>query len=382
MFPYGKQTIEQDDISEVIKALQSDYLTTGPQISKFEQELAKKVGAKEAVAVGNGTQALHIACIAAGLGPGDYAIVPTLTFLATANAVRYCGADVIFCDSDPDTGLIDIEALKVLLETNKDKNIKAVLPVHLAGQLVDLPAIRKLADEYGLKIIADTCHALGSTSTKEETSYKAGECRYEDMATFSFHPVKTIATGEGGAITTNNSKLADRMRRLRSHGMEHKTQSGPWFYEMNELGYNYRITDIQCALGLSQLKKLDRFIEERRELAKIYDKLLAQCAPLILPPKREDNQNTAWHLYALRVDFEAIGKSRAEVMMSLREKGIGTQVHYIPVHTQPYYEALYGKQELPGANRYYERTLSIPLYPLLEKEDAHKIIQEISEIMK
>lgn len=378
MLPYGRQTIEQDDIEAVAEALRSDFLTTGPRVQAFEKALAESVGAKEAVVVGNGTHALHLACLAAGLGPGDFAIVPSVTFLATANAVRYCGADVLFCDVDPQTGLIDMEHLKELLSIHTDKAIKAVLPVHLTGQLVDLEAIQALSKHYGFKVIADTCHALGSVAGE----YQAGSGGYEDMSTFSFHPVKTIAMGEGGAITTNDKDLAGLMRRLRSHGMEAVPEKGLWFYEMKDIGYNYRATDLQCALGLSQLKKLDRFVEARSRLVALYDSLLESLDPIIKSPKKIEGQNPAWHLYALRIDFEAIGQSRDRCMHSLRDAGIGTQVHYIPIHTQPYYVDLYGEQSLPGAEAYYKSTLSIPLFPAMQDTDVHRVVKALGALCR
>lgn len=375
--PYGCQTIEQDDIDAVIETLQSDFLTTGPKIQEFEKSLCDVTSAKEAVVVGNGTQALHLACLAAGLKEGGYAIVPAITFLATANAVRYCGADVIFCDVDPDTGLMTAETLHAAIDDNKDKQIKLVLPVHLGGQMVDLEAVRTIADKYNLKIIADSCHALGG----KFHNTNIGACIYEDMATFSFHPVKNITMGEGGAITTNNKELADKMRSLRSHGMIPKPEEGPWAYEMAELGYNDRATDIQCALGVSQLKKIDRFIKKRQELVDFYDQQLKGIGSYIQPPKRVPNSVAAWHLYALRIDFNGLNISRADFMNALKEQGIGSQVHYIPVSSQPYYEGLYGKADLPQAQKYYEATLSLPLFPTMEESDVIRVVKAIKNII-
>jgi len=375
--PYGQQTIEDDDIESVIHVLQSDYLTTGPKAEEFEKALSSRLGVKEAIVCGNGTHALHLACMAANIEVGDAAIVPTMTFLATANAIRYCGAEVIFADIDPQTGLLTPDILRQVIAQNKGKNIKAVLPVHLAGQSVDLQEIRKIADQNNLKVIADSCHALGTTYKGHEI----GSCTYEDFATYSFHPVKTIAMGEGGAVTMNNSEIADRLRKLRSHGMIPKPDLGPWIYEMPELGYNYRASDIHCALGLSQLKKLDRFIQRRKELAALYDELLKPLAPIIKPPKRVPSCDPAWHLYTVRIDFDQIDIGRAELMDRLKEKGIGTQVHYIPVHTQPYYQAAYGTQNLPGAEQYYSQILSLPLFPAMKEEDVHFVIKSLEEIL-
>jgi UDP-4-amino-4,6-dideoxy-N-acetyl-beta-L-altrosamine transaminase len=374
--PYGKQVIEQDDIEAVTRTLLSDYLTTGPKIEEFEKKLSEILGAKEVVAVGNGTQALHLACIGVKLQPGDFAVVPSTTFLATANAVRYCGADILFCDVDPNTGIIDLNHLEQILIEHKDKTIKAVLPVHLGGQLANLKKIKELSEKYKFSIIADSCHAIGSTMK----DYKAGSCKYEDMSTFSFHPVKTIAMGEGGAISLNDSETAKQLRSLRSHGMKHKPEKGLWLYEMNDLGYNYRVTDIQCALGLSQLNKIERFIEKRRSLAKLYDDLLEPLAPIIKPPCRIKEQNPAWHLYALRIDFKSLGILRNELMIRLKEFGVGTQVHYIPVHTQPYYQKLYGSQKLIGAELFYHNTLSLPLFPSLEESDMRYVVETLKRV--
>jgi dTDP-4-amino-4,6-dideoxygalactose transaminase len=304
-----------------------------------------------------------------------WAIVPTLTFLATANAVRYCGADVIFADVDPVTGLLRPEDLQKAIDENKDKNIKAVLPVHLGGHPADMPAIRDIAKQHGMMVIADCCHALGGS----QNDHAIGSGHYEDMAVFSFHPVKTIAMGEGGAITTADADIAARLRRLRSHGMRPTPDVGPWAYDMQELGYNYRVTDIQCALGISQLKKLDGFLKRRRALADLYDKSLAGIAH-IRAPRRTANAESGWHLYSVGIDFEKIGKSRTEVMGALRGKNIGTQVHYIPVHSQPYYQNLYGAISLPGAAHYYARTLSIPFYPALTDADVANTCEALAQL--
>lgn len=374
--PYGKQVIDDADIQAVVKTLKSDYLTTGPKIAEFEKHLSNAIGAKQAVVVNNGTTALHLACIAADIQKGDYAIVPSLTFLATANAVRYCDADVLFCDVDPKTALLDTDHLQSVLDDNADKNIKAVLPVHLAGQIADLPKIKQITQDKGIKIIADSCHALGS----EVGDYQAGSATIEDMATFSFHPVKTIAMGEGGAITTSDSAIAQKMRLLRSHAMEQCPDQGMWFHKMQQLGFNYRATDMQCALGISQLSKLENFIAKRRRLARFYDTLLAPYAPKILPPHRVENQEPAWHLYAMRLDFDQLGFSRNELMHALKKRNIGTQVHYIPVHSQPYYQNLYGDIKLPGADTYYQNTLSFPLYPTMEEEDVTYVVDNLIDI--
>ncbi len=379
MLPYGRQHIDEEDIQSVIDVLKGDYLTTGPTIEKFEDKLCQVTGAKYAVACANGTVALHMACIEAGLGPGDTAIVPSITFLATANAVRYCGADVIFADVCPQTGLMTCENLNEALDKAKSKNanVKAVLPVHLTGRAVDLDGISKMTQNHDIKIIADSCHAIGG----EYNARPIGACAYEHMSTFSFHPVKTIAMGEGGAVTTNDAQTAENMKTLRHHGMIKTPEMKPWAYEMHDLGYNYRITDMQCALGLSQLKKIDEFIKKRQEIFDMYNRYLSKKSPLVTLPQNRGKQKTGWHLYAVNIDFVELGIPREIVMASLREKGIGTQVHYTPVHTQPYYRKLYGQQELNGAQKYYEQTLSLPLFTSMNEQGVLHVTQNLIHIL-
>ena len=373
MLPYGRQSIDEDDIAAVAEVLRGDFLTTGPKIAEFEAALCAATGAPHTVVCSNGTTALHLAAISADLGPGDAAIIPSVTFLATANAIRYTGADVVFADVDPQTGIMNADHLEEALRRCKNLKPKAVFPVHLKGDCADLTAIRKVSDKHNLKIITDACHALGGVYKGKP----AGACAFEDMATFSFHPVKTIAAGEGGAVTTNSAEQATRMRRLRSHGMLATPANGPWSYDMPELGFNYRLTDIQCALGISQMKKLNKFIQRRRELAALYTKLLQPLAPHIQTPVSMPNSQSAWHLYSVRIDFTALGTTRAKVMNALRENGVGTQVHYIPVHSQPYYKGLYGDIALPGADQYYERTLSLPLFPAMTDKDVEFVVNAL-----
>ncbi len=373
VLPYGRQSIDEDDIEAVAAVLRGDFLTTGPKVAEFEESIKVATGAPHVVACSNGTTALHLAAIALGISEGDDVIVPTLTFLATANALRYTGANVVFADVDPETGLMGAEHLKEAL--TRAKNPKAVFPVHLTGQAVELKSLKAAAP--ALKMVADSCHALGGVYN----GALIGACQTEDMATFSFHPVKTIATGEGGAITTNNAEHAALMRRLRSHGMAPAPEVGPWAYEMQDLGYNYRITDFQCALGLSQMSKLGAFVKKRRELADYYDEILSGVSEHIHPPALLDASNTGLHLYAPRFDFGGLEISRAAFMDALRARGVGTQVHYIPVHTQPYYKNLYGSLELEGAQAYYERTLSLPLYPAMEKADVEFVVNQIKDII-
>lgn len=373
MLPYGRQCIEEDDIEAVAEVLRGDFLTTGPAVRRFEEALCAETGAKHAVACANGTAALHLAAMALGLGPGDAVIVPSLTFLATANAARYVGAEVVFADVDPDTGLIGAGHVEAALERCGALKPKAIFPVHLAGQCADIDSLKS----FGLSIVTDASHAIGST-------YKGGAvggCVHEDLTTFSFHPVKTVAMGEGGAITTNDDALAEKMLRYRTHGMRQRPDLGPWVYDMEEVGYNYRASDIHCALGASQMRKLKRFAARRRELVALYDRLLEPLGNLVRPPARAAECDPVWHLYSVRIDFAVVGKTRAGVMTALRERGIGTQVHYIPVHTQPYYAARYGAPDLPGAQHYYERTLSLPLYPSLADGDVERVAATLKEIL-
>jgi UDP-4-amino-4,6-dideoxy-N-acetyl-beta-L-altrosamine transaminase len=380
MLPYGRQQIDDDDIQAVIETLKSDFLTTGPCVEKFEQALCKATGAKYAVACANGTAALHLACLAIDLKADECAIVPSITFLATANAVRYCGADVMFCDVDAETGVMTPDTFEEALSKAKEQqlNIRAVLPVHLAGRPVDLAGIKKIAEQHQIKIITDSCHALGG----QYESRPIGSGHFEDLSAFSFHPVKTITTGEGGAITTNDKAMAQKIREIRHHNMTRNPDSNAWEYEMKSPGYNYRITDIQCALGLSQLQKLESFVQRRNALVSIYNEHLGDISKHIkthqIPP---GDQITSWHLYAARIDFEKLGISRQTVMTQLKERGIGTQVHYIPVHTQPYYQNLYGELSLPGADHYYQETLSLPLFPAMTEKDVHFVNQALKKIV-
>jgi len=371
--PYGRQTIDDDDIAAVAEALRSDYLTTGPRVDAFEAAFAERVGAKHAVACSNGTAALHMATIALGVGPGDVCIVPAITFLATANCVRFQGGDVIFADVDPLTGLMTQATLAEALD-QAGGAVRAVLPVHLAGRQCDMPAIKMLADEAGAAVVEDACHALGSVADFGQ----AGDCAYSAMAGFSFHPVKTIATGEGGMVTTNDAELAAKLRLARSHGMVREGMSEPWAYEQRMLGYNYRLPDLNCALGLSQLHKLDAFVERRRMLASRYDELLR---PMNAVSVITTEGRPGFHLYVALIDFEAAGVSRAEVMARLAEQGVGSQVHYIPVQTQPYYRDRYGDQHLPGAAAWYERCLSLPLYPGMADDDPGRVVEALSKAL-
>lgn len=392
--PYGRQLIEDDDIDAVVRVLRGDHLTTGPNVEHFEQALADAVDAPYAVACGNGTQALHLGVLASDIGAGDWVIVPSITFLATANAVRMTGAEVVFADVNEDTGLVGAAEVEAAAKRAKGP-IKAVLPVHLAGRACDMPVIQRLAKANGWGVIEDACHALGTQVTGNDARWRVGDCQYSDAACFSFHPVKTIAMGEGGAITTRNRALADRMRKLRSHGMirhadefrradlafDASGQPHPWWYEMPEIGFNYREPDILCALGLSQLRKLDRFVERRAELLARYDRLLAPLTNLVRRVASPE-QAPGWHLCSVLIDFDAVAISRADVMRRLAERGIGTQVHYIPVPWQPYYAARYGAFDAPGTKRYYERTLTLPLFPAMQDEDVDRVVDSLLTVLR
>ena len=381
LLPYGRQTIEDDDIAAVAQALRADFLTTGPLVEAFETAFAAQVGARHAVACANGTAALHLAMLALDVQPGEVCIVPSITFLATANCARYVGAEVVFADVDPATGLMTPDTLAQALTRVGDRQLRAVLPVHLRGDTAELPALAALAQNAGAVLVEDAPHALGSTMSFGNVSERVGDGRHSAMATFSFHPVKTIATGEGGMVTTNDDRLAQRLKTLRSHGMVRPEGADPWIYEMPEPGFNYRLPDILCALGLSQLAKLDRFAARRRALAARYAQGLAPLAPLVTPAARPDWSDPVLHLMVVLIDFQAAGRTRGQVVDDLKARGVGTQVHYIPVHTQPYYRDRYGPMDLPGAQEWYRTCLSLPLYPGMADEDVDRVIAALSEVL-
>jgi UDP-4-amino-4,6-dideoxy-N-acetyl-beta-L-altrosamine transaminase len=381
ILPYGRQTIEDDDIAAVAAALRADFLTTGPTVDAFETAFAETVGARHAVACANGTAALHLAMLALDVQPGEVTIVPSITFLATANCARYVGAEVVFADVDPDSGLMTPDTLAEALKRVGDRKLRAVLPVHLRGDAVDLPGLGALAGDAGAVMVEDAPHALGTTMTYGNVAERVGDARHSAMATFSFHPVKTIATGEGGMVTTNDAALAERLKIMRSHGMIRPEDADPWWYEMPEPGFNYRLPDILCALGLSQLAKLDRFVARRRALAKAYETALAPLAPLVKIAARPAWSDPVLHLMCVLIDFEAAGQTRRQVVDALRERGVGTQVHYIPVHRQPYYRARYGDLALPGAEAWYARCLSLPLYPGMADEDVGRVAEALKAVL-
>lgn len=371
MIPYGKQTIEQDDIQAVVDVLKSDFLTTGPQIAEFEQTVADYVGAKYAVAISNGTSALHAACFAAGIRPGDEVITTPLTFAASANCVLYCGGTPVFADVDPKTYNIDPEDIRRKITDRT----KAIIAVHLAGQPCDMDAIHSIAREHGLIVIEDGAHALGSVYKGKKVGCLS------DMTTFSFHPVKPITTGEGGMIVTDNEDFYKKMVLFRSHGITRDDSmmtrnDGPWFYQQFDLGYNYRITDIQCALGCSQMKKLDRFLARRKEIVARYNEAFADCDNIITPYQLSDTES-GWHLYIVQVK----NCDRRKVFENMREKGIGVNVHYIPVYMHPYYqEHGYENVHCANAEEIYSHIISLPLYPGLTSEQQDYVIDTLKSL--
>jgi UDP-4-amino-4,6-dideoxy-N-acetyl-beta-L-altrosamine transaminase len=381
ILPYGRQTIEDDDIAAVVAALKADFLTTGPTVEAFENAFAETVGARHAVACANGTAALHLAMLALEVQPGEAVVVPSITFLATANCARYVGAEVVFADVDPMSGLMTSDSLADALTRVGDRKLRAVLPVHLRGDAADLPGLAALAGEAGAVLVEDAPHALGTTMRFGNVTERVGDARHSAMATFSFHPVKTIATGEGGMVTTNDAGLAERLRVMRSHGMVRPAGSDPWWYEMAEPGFNYRLPDILCALGLSQLAKLGRFAGRRRALAGAYEAALAPLAPIVRIAARPAWSDPVLHLMCVLIDFEAAGVTRREAVDALRERGVGSQVHYIPVHRQPYYRARYGEFNLPGAEAWYDRCLSLPLYPGLADGDVGMVAEALKAVL-
>ena len=395
ILPYGRQAIDDDDIAAVTAVMRSDWLTTGPATQEFEAALAARLGAPHAVSCANGTAALHLACLALGLGPGHWAVVPSITFAATANAARLCGAEIAFADVDPETGLMGPAQLEDALArlAASGHRASAVFPVDLAGQCGDLTAIAEIARKSGLAIVEDSCHAIGTQYRRhDETWHPVGASLDADMTVFSFHPVKTIAAGEGGAVLTRQADLAARVALFRGHGIHRNpaafvdTQAGfdhsavnPWYYEMVALGLNYRLSDLNCALAHSQLRKLDRFVAARHALAARYDAKLAPLAPLLRPIARSPWSRPAWHLYSVLIDFDAAGMSRGQVARALEERGIRSQVHYIPVHRQPYYRTRYEGQSLPGAEAYYRSTLSLPLFVGMTDADIDRVAAALAE---
>lgn len=374
--PYGNHWIDTEDINEVTEVLRSSFITQGPLVAEFENAVANYCKASYAVAVSSGTAALHIACRAAGIDIGDEVITSPITFVASSNSVLYCKGKPVFADVQKDT--VNINPEEVLKKITD--NTKAIIPVHFAGHPVCLENLSKIAKNKNLIIIEDACHALGASYNDK----KIGSCSYSDMTVFSFHPVKHITTGEGGMVLTNNKKLYEKLIMLRSHGVTKDTEKlekndGPWYYEQQILGYNYRISDLQCALGLSQLKKLDSFILRRREIVQRYNRELKDIEGICLPVEKEPAVSS-WHLYYIRI--EEVSK-RLAVYEKMKEKGIFCQIHYIPVHLQPYYrdQLGYSSGDYPVAEEYYKKCISIPLYPKMSNEDVSYVVKSLKEVL-
>lgn len=382
MIPYSRQDVTQADIEAVISVLRSDYLTQGPVTPQFEQLLANYAGARYAVAMNSATSALHLACLALGLGPGDILWTTPVTFVASANCGLYCGAKVDFVDIDPSTYNLCPRALEQkLIKAQKEHRLpKIVVPVHLCGQSCNMEAIQALSLRYGFRIIEDASHAIGGRYRDN----LIGSCRYSDITVFSFHPVKIITTAEGGLALTNNVDLADKMMLLRSHGitrdparMTHATD-GPWYYQQIDLGFNYRMTELQAALGISQMERLDDYVSRRHVLAKRYDALL-RSLPVILPWQHPDSYSS-FHLYVIRLQLNKINKPHRAVFESLRERGIGINLHYIPVHTQPYYQHIGFKiGDFPEAEHYYAEAMSLPMYPTMSESHQDQVVTALKE---
>jgi UDP-4-amino-4,6-dideoxy-N-acetyl-beta-L-altrosamine transaminase len=380
VIPYGKQDINQADIDSIIGVLQSDFLTQGPQVPLFEETISNYCGVKYGVAVNSATSALHIACLALGLGKGDWLWTSPNSFVASANCGLYCGTKVDFVDIDPKTYNLSTKELeKKLIQAKQDNKLpKVVIPVHFAGQSCDMKKIHSLGKEYGFKIIEDASHAIGGKYLDKTI----GGCQYSDITVFSFHPVKIITTAEGGLATTNNTELAEKMQLFRSHGVTRnpslmtKLSEGDWYYEQVDLGFNYRMTELQAALGISQIKRLDEFVTKRHALRERYDDLLSTF-PIIKPYQDQDNYS-ALHLYPIQINLDNINKSRQQVYDKIRQDGIGVNVHYIPIHTQPYYFKIgFRKGDFPLAENYYKHTISLPLFPGLTYDEQDVVIESV-----
>ena len=373
---YGKQTVDDSDIQAVVDVLKSDYLTTGPFVKEFENKVANYVGAKYAVAVSNGTAALHMACLAAGIKEGDEVIVSSMTFAASANAVLYCGGTPVFADIDPMTYNIDPDRIEEKI-TNKTK---AIIPVDFSGQSVDMDRIKEIADKHGLIIIEDAAHALGSEYKGRKVGSQA------DMVEFSFHPVKPITTAEGGIVTTNSEDLYKKMMIFRTHGITRDQEllnenHGPWYYEQQHLGYNYRLTDVQSALGTSQMYKIDNFITRRREIVKLYNDAFKDLKEVVTPFEVEFS-NSGWHIYVIKVKSELLTVTRKEIFEALQAENIGVNVHYLPVYLHPYYRDLgYEKGLCPNAEELYEKIITLPLFPSMSNEDVNDVVAAVNKVI-
>lgn len=408
--PYGLHTIEEDDVKAVrgvleaeaarfgqlgeddieaaLSVLRGPLLAQGPEVDRFERAFAAATDAKYAVASSSGTAALHLALAAIGVQEGDTCIVPAITFVATATAARFCGARVVFADVDPSSGLMTPETLNEAIERAGGR-VKAVLPVHLGGRLCATDQISEIAGRAGALVIEDACHALGSIGA---VSGKAGSSKYSAASVFSFHPVKTIACGEGGMVTTNDPNISTRIQRLRNHGVtrdpdlmvnrelsfDSAGRANPWSYEQLELGFNYRMTEIEAVLGVSQLKKLEIFVERRRRLVRLYNDLLAPLSSFLCPVSMTDVEETSFHIYSINIKSELLKRRKSDLVSDLLSRGIGTQVHYIPVYHQPYFVELYGAQLLRGGEEYYSSTLTLPMFPRMTEDDVRRVVLEVT----
>ena len=385
MIPYGRQQVTQADIDAVVAVLRSDFLTQGPVVPRFEQRLADYCGVAHALAVNSATSALHVACLALDVGAGDWVWTSPNTFVASANCALYCGAKVDFVDIDPRTYNMCPKALaaKLVVAEREKKLPKVVVVVHLTGQPCDLQSIHALAKRYGFRVVEDASHAIGGRYRGEPI----GNCRYSDITVFSFHPVKIVTTAEGGAACTNDPVLAERLALFRSHGITRdpklltREPDGPWYYEQLVLGYNYRMTDMQAALGLSQFDRLDEYVKRRHEIADGYDRMLAGLP--VVCPWQDPNGYSAFHLYVVRLKTAEIERTHGQVFAAMREAGIGVNLHYIPVHTQPYYQAMgFHKGQFPEAERYYDEAISLPMFPTLTSGDQKAVVDALTSALQ
>ena len=385
MIPYGRQDINDEDIKAVIEVLKSDFLTQGPAVPAFEKSIIQYCGCEYAVAVNSATSALHIACLALGIGKDDIVWTSPISFVASANCALYCGADVDFVDIDPVSYNLSVVRLEEKLEHAKKENKlpKAIIPVHFCGQPCDMSSIFKLSKQYGFKIIEDASHAIGGKYKGEPI----GNCKYSDITVFSFHPVKIITTGEGGMAVTNNLELANKMQSLRSHGITRDPDKmthlpdGQWYYQQTELGFNYRMTDIQAALGNSQMSRLDEFVAKRHELCDRYNHLLSSL-PIVLPFQNGDGYS-GMHLYVIRLKLNEMHISHKQVFDNLRKMGVGVNLHYIPIHTQPYYLKMgFKRGDFPQSETYYSEAISLPMYPGLASDDQMRVVQSLNSVLQ
>lgn len=394
--PYGRQDITDADVEAVVQALKSPFLTTGPKIGEFEKSFTDYLGVKHAVAVANGTAALHLASLALGIEPGDVVLAPTMSFSASANGSAYCGAKIEFVDCDPETGLIRVVDFVSACERVEARGeaIKAAIIVHMNGEHADMETLASEACERNILLIEDACHALGTEfDTSDGSTAMVGACRFSSISTFSTHPVKTVTTGEGGVITTNDDAIAARLMRLRNHGIEREEgnfelsdmafdsqgNANPWYYELQNLGFNYRLTDFASALGASQMSRMPENAQSRRKLKAHYDQLIKASNLPVAPIATRSGTDPVRHLYPVLIEFEKLGIERSSFMNTLRQKGIGSQVHYIPIHLQPHYRKDNEGLDLPGANYYYERVLSLPLYATMTTHDVARVVEAIGD---